>query len=239
MRCVTGNGLRPRRVGAALLLLLASALPVSAQGQRAAPADGNLSAPILTSFFSSDPRLAASLAELPSPVRAEIERRLQRRGSFRPQLPDPGTTDTRERALAAKRFDLERAILAIVARPGIEAEATQYATVHPVSYEWEGDPRGPLSEATFVAGYLARNPESALRGFLYVYGLYLYRCAFEAAHWESNDALTREGSAGYKTMWAQTQQFPDPVIPAIANDIDAEKSIYADNRAHPRTFRTP
>jgi hypothetical protein len=153
--------------------------------------------------------------------------------------------------MARSHQQLEAAVVALSNRPQAATEASRYARDAALSYEWEGFPQGPMGEAVFAARYLQQHPQTALKPFLYVFMLHRYRCAFEAAGWNAVSppkevepqraiaearAIERTAAARYSAVWQLVQRLSDPVVKAVADDIDTERYLYIGTSNHPRTF---
>ncbi len=211
----------------------------SGPGRRPAPEDGLQGPPVLSAFFGFNmgTRLEAAIAEFAPEVQSELRRRLRQRASYQPLLKVRKRGNAIADEIREKRLKLEGAIVPLIGRPGANTAASRYAAEAVLSYEWEGDPGGPLAEAAFAAKFLSREPRSVLRPFIYVNLLYLYRCAFETASWNSTPDLKAEMASSYVDIWNRLQRWPDPVIRAVAEDIDAEQLLYIGGQGHPRTFK--
>src|SRR5262249_21148928 len=130
---------------------------------------------------------------------------------------------------------MERAIVGILGRSSVGDDAYAYAKDARLYYEWEGESQPPLDEAQYAADYLAAHPKTVLAPYLRLFLLQRYRSAFEAAIFEKQDAAVQRSIAAlYKTMWVQAQRERDPVVKAIADDIDAGPYLYVDVGRHPR-----
>lgn len=235
------------------IALLVALPPAGLQpGRRPPPPGGSQGAPLFGAFIGGGTyRLEGSLGELSPPVRAEVERRLQNRRNYRPRLAVPPELTGVDQEMAGTHQQLEGAVVALSNRPGIEAEASRYARDAALSYEWEGFPEGPMGEAAFAAQYLRQHPQTALKPFIYVFMLHRYRCAFEAAGWNAVSppkevdreraiaearAVERTAAARYTEVWQLVQKLSDPVVKAVAGDIDAERFLYIATDGHPRSF---
>ena len=188
-----------------------------------------------------DGRIAEKIAALPAPVRSELERRLARR----PRVEADTFVESPEAALARMREELETALVAY--SPEAAREAADYARNARLSYEWEGEPDGPLAEAAYAAAYLEKNPGSALRQYLELFQLHRLRAAFEAGEFAgalsapnppaasatAASKATRDAAERYRTLMTRIKPSTDPVFATLAADIDAELYVYLDVAAHP------
>jgi hypothetical protein len=214
--------------------------------------------PVLFKAFENrafDDQLPALLATLTTDLRTEIVRRLARREMYVAQtsLPPPSAEFPSTIVIRARR-SMEVGMVALLetrdlpdaAQTAIEREAFEYARDAKLYYEWEGYQDGPFDEAAATNSYLAAHPTSTLRPYLDLFMLHRYRCAFEAAGWEaahqgaarreSNLADQRRAAALYKDVWQRLSASTDPVVRAIAFDLDGALFAYMNIGVHPRTF---
>jgi len=145
--------------------------------------------------------------------------------------------------------------LAAGARGALQREAAAYARKATLAYEWEGYPDGPLAEAKSTEEYLRLHPATVLRPYLELFLLHRYRAAFEAAVYEiplagtetprASPARAAEIAAGYaadqrlaaakyREVWPRLAGATDPVVRAIADEIDGVAFVYLNVSAHPR-----
>ena len=143
----------------------------------------------------------------------------------------------------------------------LQREAAAYARNATLAYEWEGYPDGPLSEAKFANDYLAAHEHTVLRPYLELFLLDRYRAAFEAAVYEiplagaeghkgfdgptavaqraaGYAAAQRLAAAKYREVWTRLATTTDPVVRAIADEIDGVAFIYLNVGVHPRHIGT-
>ncbi len=255
-----------RAIAAAMWLLLVPT--VLAQGGRSAKPAETGDAVLFRAFEnrSLDGRLPSTLASLRSDVRAEIERRLARRKTYAPKTPAlPAGADRAKKIVADARRTMEAGIVAFLetpkiapkARTAIETEAGRYARAAALAPDWEGFADGPFAEAEAAAKYVQAHPHTALRPYLDLFVLHRYRCAFEAAAYEVDHATTdrlndgqiaaikagniadeRRAAAAYLDVWRRIAATQDPVVRAIADDVDQAPWLYVSANAHPRTFKS-
>jgi hypothetical protein len=188
-----------------------------------------------------DGRIAEKIAALPAPARGELERRLARR----PRAEADTFVESPEASLARTREELEAALVAY--SPAAAGEAAEYAKNARLSYEWEGDPGGPLAEAAYAAGYVEKNPGSPLRQYLELFQLHRLRAAFEAGEYAAAfpaphltpaavaelSRASRDAADRYRALTKRIKASSDPLLAALAADIDAELYVYLDVAAHP------
>lgn len=189
-----------------------------------------------------DPGVRAKIARLPVEVRDELNRRLARGRTHESRLPARPTGGDALAVSAQKRRGLEVALVGF-AGPAAAAEAAAYASTATLYYEWEGSPDGPLPEAEFAAAYIAKHPTTVLRPYLELFQLHRLRAGFEAGgrsvafdttRTNVNAAAQREAAEKYQALWQRVSQSPDPLVKALAVDIDDELFVYEDIADHPR-----
>jgi len=205
---------------------------------------------IFVSFWRAEESqtVREKLGRLPPAVRDDFNRRLEERRAHQPRaaLPpvDPGSLLD---SLRRSRLALESALVGF-AGASAAAEAASYVSTVRLFYEWEGFPDGPLDEAAFADAYLSQHPNSPLRPFLELFQLHRLRAAFEAAGFSAafppsdtpaivvNGFATAQRTAAerYGVIRRRLAESADPVVRAMADDIDGELYVYIDIAAHPR-----
>jgi hypothetical protein len=240
------------RLTGVAILILTSTLCASPQEPIASPVADHGS-PLISAFrSSSDDRLPAALDRLAPSLRQEIERRLARRDAYLVTIPTISNAAEKEEVTEARRR-MEAGMVALIADAGlplegrraIESEARAYARKAALYYEWEGYPEGPLAEANFGEVYLSSHPASVLRPAIELFFLYTYRAGFEAAVTQASTNPTQDRSTqdverakagyaadrelavrGYDAAWRWLARTTDPVVRAIANEIDRAPYLY-------------
>ena len=139
----------------------------------------------------------------------------------------------------AARQRWEGAIVALAGATGVEAEAAAYAKDAVLFYEWEGYSDGPMTEAGYAERYLREHPQTPLASFLDLFLLHRYRSAFETAGHEGKAEIQRTAAERYREVFDRVARRADPIIRAVADDIDAERFLYIRTDQHPRTFGHP
>jgi hypothetical protein len=171
---------------------------------------------------------------LPEPDLARLRRYAERRTAFRSQLgeePGPGV----EGAFAhGRRVSIERELVALIERPGIEAEAAAAARAARPAYPDGGsDPARYAGEVAWAEAWLRANPGSALAPFHYAYIAWMLRAGIE----QNEDRALREHLARkYRTMLTRLTGQPDRIWALLAADIDGAERVGAGGLAHPREF---
>ena len=218
------------RLGAAVIAMVASASGLSAQPGVARESG----APLFTALLIGEDPPESALIDLPPGARAAVDAAVGRAKSYRPRIPVPPNGEWFETSLAEQRQRLERALVSLTAAPRIEQEAIDYASHALLADEWEGFSDPPLGEAAHTEEFLQRSPRSRLRPALEVFQLHRYRCAFEAAGFEGNAASRKIAATKYGALWMRVSKSKDPVIQAVADEIDASEFLYIADQGHPR-----
>ncbi len=177
-----------------------------------------------------------ALAALDRQTRADFTARVAIRAGYVSPRPVPQPTGSDMDGVDEKRRFLEGYLVACAGRQEVAPTAARYASTAVLAYEWEGYSEGPLAEAEHAEAYLRRYPRSVLRGGLELFLLVRYRAAFEAADSSDQHDAQRRAAAGYRAVWARQRASHDPVIAAVARDIDAAQQVYMRSERHPRTF---
>ena len=196
-----------------------------------------------------------SLKALSPQVREAIERRLRRREGYEVRTPIPEAAFELKVA-ALRRQEIERGIVTLIDRPGVEAEALAFAASAKVYYEWETDPSAPLGEAASAADYLKAHPSTVIEPYLRLFQLHRDRSGFEAAvfmvahpypevlgaeniaTWRKrHEAMRADAAAGYVAAWDALRNATDIVVRALADDLDGKPYLFLNVGAHPRTSK--
>ena len=217
------------------LIVMAVVLTGAAQGPSEAPAD--LKGKLYKSVFFSGPGAlaAADLSSVPASVRPRLERYLQRRAAFATRLKNGASSFEALRSEAKKRV-VERAIVALVEAPQIEDSAAAYAGTARILDEWERQPESPLSEASAAEEFLKKDPSTPLAPYLYVFIAERQRAAFELMTAASQKVEMTAAAKKYRTFMQRARAAEDPIFRLLADDIDRQPFLYANNGFHPRDF---
>ena len=224
-----------RALSTAIVVIVAA---VAAAGQTSPPAASpDLKGKLYKSVFFSAPGALSQtdLAVVPPDVRPRLERYLQRRAAFASKLQTAATSFETVRVEAKKRV-VERAIVALVEAPGIEAAAAAYAQSAPILDEWLEKPESPTSEAAAAEDFVKRNPSAPFAPFLYVFIAERQRAAFELMKVASDKAAMTAAAKKYRTFMQRARAAADPIFALLADDMDRLPFLYAKSEFHPRDF---
>jgi hypothetical protein len=178
---------------------------------------------------------SADLAAAPEPVRARLQRVLDRRVAFTSRL-QPGASDLHAVAVEAKKRRLEAGIFVLIDAPEIQQLAADYAQAAKVLYEWDGKPDGPLAEATDAEDFLKRQPSTPLAPYLYVLIAARQRAAFETMTPDADKASMTAAAKKYRTFLQRARSAEDSIFRLLADDMDRQPYIYVKSEHHPRDF---
>ena len=208
-----------------LAVTCASAQPAGQQ-----PAGGSLHHSVLQGAERFDPERLQS--DLPEPDRARLREYARRRAAFRsgldPPPPGSGADPTHDRRVA-----LEREMVALVDRPGIEAAAAAAVAVVPPAPS--GGPRSDdyAREIAWVEVWLQQHPDSPVAPLFYAYVAWQLRVGVEM---NEDRALRERLARKYRTMLDRLRSRDDPIWRLLAEDLDREPRVTNAGSAHPREY---
>jgi hypothetical protein len=115
-------------------------------------------------FYSYIPEYSAAkidTAHLPGDVLDRVEEYKRRNRRFRSLARSCKNLRGIELANCDKQLAVEKAIVSLINKKGIERIAVKYARNAVLFYEWEGLAEGPLDEAKYAEEYLNKYPPRA------------------------------------------------------------------------------
>jgi hypothetical protein len=184
--------------------------------------------------------LAALTAKAPAAQREGMTAAAARAKELEPALATPTGADRIAAVRLERRRQVAQGMVALVATPEARAEsvAASEALLPSVPSPVE-DAQGigiPLGLADLAEGYLKAHRESALTPYLYTYLMVQYRLAFErqasARALEGQKASARK----YRTFRLRALASTDPLVKAVAQDIDALLYLLTPVPEHPGNF---
>ena len=152
----------------------------------------------------------------------------------------PGPPNPRVASNLGRRRVLAQGMVALVATPEARAESVAAsAALLPVAPSPVEDAQGigiALGLAELAENYLKAHRESALTPYLYPYLMVQYRLAFEAQ--ASAKALEGQKTSAkkYRAFRLRALASTDPLVKAVAEDIDAQLYLLGPTPDHPRNF---
>jgi hypothetical protein len=221
---------RPRGWAVGVLLVaMAMATPCDAQE----PGQGLLSRD--AALLAEGGLVPADLEALASADLPGVRRYLERRGAFRSRLvqaEDERATQT----VPPSRVAIERAIVSLVDRPGIEASAADVAAALALTGSAERDAAALTRETASAEAYLQSHSDTPAVPYLYAFLASRYRMALEsAAERGEKERLARR----YRTMLDRLRGQADPIFTTLARDLDGVPSMLGQRAEHPRDYLPP
>jgi hypothetical protein len=209
----------------------------------AATSQASLDGKLYLLAFGGDDVVGADVAKAGPELRARLEAFIARRGAFRSRIAARPGDSPEQRDLAETRRRTERAIVGLIAATDVESDAARFAREVPLAWEYEGRPDGALAEASFAEDFLKKNPQTPIAPYLYVFIAARQRVAFEAyaqraAPPAPSPALEGMKAAAkkYRTFMQRARSQGDPLIAAIAEDVDRQPQLHVKADTHPRDF---
>jgi len=223
-----------------------AAIGVAAAGGSASGAQGAPESPyqgrLAKAVFLSD-RIAEALADLaakgPAAAREALVAAAARAKQPEPALAAPVGANADVASRLERRRALAQGMVALVATPEARAESVAASEALLAAAPAVEDAQGigiPLANAEAAEAYLKAHRESAVTPYLYAYLMVQYRLAFERQ--VSAKALDgQKGSAKkYRTFRQRALAATEPLVKAVAEDIDGQLFLERATPEHPRNF---
>ncbi len=237
---------RSRRQALSRLLIAAfgsgvvGAVVIGAQG--AAP-DSPFKGRLARAVFLSG-KVGEALAELapaaPAASRTLLTEAAARAAQAEPALAVPAAPDPAAAARLARRRALAQGMVALVATPEARAESVGASeALVPVGPPPVGDAQGigvALERAELAESYLKAHRGSAVTPYLYGYLMVQYRLAFERQTAAGALEPRKASAKKYRVFRQRALAAPDPLVKAVAEDIDAQLYLERATPEHPRNF---
>jgi hypothetical protein len=226
--------------GVALGLFGAGGARTAASESPVSPYDGRLA----RAFFKSDrvgDAIVAVMASAPVSGRPMLQAAADRARQPEPALASPtGPPDPLAAARLARRRVLAQSMVALVATPEARAESVPASdalvrmSAEPVESAMAIEI--PLGDAQLAEGYLKAHRESALAPWLHVYLMTQYRIAFERQTAAKALDGQKASAKKYRAFLLRAKESTDPLVKAVADDIDAQLWLERQTLEHPRSF---
>lgn len=157
---------------------------------------------------------------LPIDVRQRARSFQKRAKAFRTLLPAKEAEPGPELWTWEKKREMERAMVALIERTGIEESACQYVREAVLAYEWEGMSDGPLVEAGFAEAFLSEHLDTPLKPYLTLFLIHRFGCAAGALANEKK--VVEQAHAARKSRRYLLMAFadPDPLVRFTAADME-------------------
>jgi hypothetical protein len=223
------------RAGACLIAITFGAAATAQSPAPGAPVD--LGGKLYRAVFTSGTGVLGSgdLAAVPEPQRSRLSAYLTRRAAFKSAYRTESDSFEKARADAKKRV-IERAIVSLVAAPGIESAAAEFVADAPIADDWEKASTRPLEEAAYAETVLKKDPSSPLAPFLYVFIAHRQRAAFELAGAQKDAEAMKAASRKYRTFVQRARAVDDAIFTLLADDLDRQAYVYVPADNHPRDY---
>ena len=158
-----------------------------------------------------------------------------------PALATPaGPPDPRVASSLGRRRTLAQGMVALVATPEARAESVAASeALLPSAPSPVEDAQGigiALGLAELAENYLKAHRESALTAYLYPYLMVQYRLAFEAQTAAKALEGQKASAKKYRTFRQRALASTDPLLKAVAEDIDGQLYLQRPVPEHPRNF---
>jgi hypothetical protein len=232
-----------RRTWQRVLVAVALAGSPGVAGLRAQAPESPYTGRLAKAVFLSD-RVPEALAEVaaaaPPAAREALDAAAARAKQPEPALAaQPGANPPVASNLGRRRA-LAQGMVALVATPEARAESVAASeALLPSAPSPVEDAQGigiPLGFAELAEGYLKAHRESALAPYLYTYLMVQYRLAFERQ--ASAKALEGQKASAkkYRVFRLRALASTDPLVKAVAEDIDGQLFLQRPTPDHPRNF---
>ncbi len=242
------GGSRRRVLVAGLALTLGAALAAARVAGAQAPAptpapDSPYQGRLAKAVFLNDKvgeALAAIASSGPASLRPLVIAAAARARQRESALVAPAGADAIAASRLARRRALAQGMVALVGTPEARAESIAASeALIPVAPSAVEDAHGIgvfLAYAELGESYLKAHRESALTPYLYTYLMVQYRLAFERQGAAKAVDGQKASARKYRTFRQRALASPDPLIKAVAEDIDAPLYLERATPEHPRNF---
>jgi hypothetical protein len=216
---------------------------VHASGAQSQAPDSPYRGRLAKAVFLSE-RVGDALAEVaaaaPAASRAMLTEAAARARQPEPALVAPAAADPVAASKLARRRALAQGMVALVGTPEARAESVAASeALIPVAPAPVEDAQGigvVVGLAERAEGYLKAHRESAVTAYLYTYLMVQNRLAFERQTAAKALDGQKASAKKYRTFRQRALASPDPLVKALAEDIDAQLFLERPTPEHPRTF---
>ncbi|MEO5820646.1 MAG: hypothetical protein ABIT71_09075 [Vicinamibacteraceae bacterium] len=222
--------------------VVASALVASGGGVaavRAQAPDSLFHGHLAKAVFLSD-RVGEAIAQLASTAPAASRVMLTEAAARARGLKSPAVSaNTAVRWRQERSRAIAEGIVALVATPEASAESAAASEALLAPDPMVHDTHGisiPLGLAESAEGYLKAHRESAVTPYLYAYLMVQYRSAFERQAKAKALEGQKTSAKKYRAFRLRALASTDPLVKAVAEDIDAQLYLHLATAEHPRNF---
>jgi hypothetical protein len=218
----------------------ASPIGVGVSGAQSQPPDSPYQGRLAKAVFLSDhvgDAIAALASTAPAASKAMLTEAAARARGLKPAAPggDPGARSRQERSRA-----IAEGIVALVATAEASAESVA------ASEALLATAPSPVEDAQGIGVYLGRaelgetylkaHRESAVTPYLYAYLMVQYRLAFERQVSAKAVEGQKASAKKYRIFRQRALASTEPLVKAVAEDIDAQLYLLLATPEHPRNF---
>jgi hypothetical protein len=229
-------------VSGALRVLAAPVPMIQAQAPAQTP-DSPYQGRLAKAVFLSE-RVGDAIAEIasgaPAASRAMLTAAAARARQSEPALAAPAGADPAAVSRLARRRALADGMVALVATPEARAESVAASdALVPATPSSGEDAQGigiAVGLAELAEGYLKAHRESALTPYLYTYLMVQNRLAFERQTAAKALDAQKASAKKYRTFRQRALASTDPLVRAVAEDIDAQLYLERPTPEHPKNF---
>lgn len=235
----------PRRCVVAYAVLVAG-LGVAAGGSvaraadpPASPYDGRLAKAVFRSERVGD-AIAEVASAAPAASRAMLSEAAARARQPEPALAAPAAANPVMASRLARRRALAQGMVALVGTSEARAESVAASdALIPVAASAVEDAQGigmAVGLADLAEGYLKAHRDSAVTPYLYTYLMVQNRLAFERQTAAKALDGQKASAKKYRTFRQRALASTDPLVKAVAQDVDAQLYLERPTPEHPRNF---
>jgi hypothetical protein len=211
---------------------------VGAQGQSESPYQGRLAKAVFLSDRVGE-AIGDAAAKGPAAAREALVAAAARAKQPEPALATPAGATPVIASRLARRRGLAQGMVALVATPEARAESIPASEALISAAPAVEDAQGigiPLTNAEAAEAYLKAHRESALTPYLYAYLMVQYRLAFERQVAAKALDGQKASAKKYRTFRLRALASTDPLVKAVAEDIDGQLFLERATPEHPRNF---
>jgi hypothetical protein len=223
---------------AVVLALATGGASVAAELSAASPYGGKLAKAVFMSDAVGD-AIAAVASGAAGPDKGLIAAAADRARRPEPALAAAGANPLEASRLERRRV-LAQGMVALVATPEARAESVaaskELMAQSPSPVTTTMGAEIPLWQAELAESYLKTHRDSALTPYLYAYLMVQYRLAFERQVAAQHLAGQKTSAKKYRVFRQRGLEATDPLLKAVAVDIDAQIYLQRPTAEHPRDF---
>jgi hypothetical protein len=231
----------PKAAGGLLMAMLGvlGAVPMIQAQAPDSPYQGRLAKAVFRSEHVGD-AIAEVASAAPAASRPMVTEAAARARRPEPALVAPAGASPVVASRLARRRALAQGMVALVGTPEARAESVAASdALIPAAASPVEDAQGigiALGLADLAEGYLKAHRESAVTPYLYAYLMFQNRLAFERQTAAKALDGQKASAKKYRTFRQRALASSDPLVKAVAEDIDAQLYLERPTPEHPRNF---